>query len=213
MKRNLKIILLIFFIIANLSACSFDLNHYEGKLYSDKKFTHDVDNRNEQKLNIFTRNKAIEKAIITFDKGFNIKIDRPKLTESIKLINYYGEYTYVWQINWLEDSTNESYNCIIDSSNGDIISISVLDQNRKREGNIYKITSDENINISTPLLTELKINTKDYEIKDSNNKDIFNKYYELQFSRINDSKQQFFIYIDGTNKKLVSYSRFKKYLY
>lgn len=213
MKKSFRLFMLIFIIVIESSGCSLGLNHYEGKLYSDKKFTHDVDSSNKQKLNIFTRDKAIEKALLTFDKGFNIKLDRSKLTESIKLSNYYTN-NYIWIINWTDSSARQSYVCNVDSSNGDIQTISTVssDELGKSETiNPYKITSNEAINLCNSLFTELQINPKDYLCKSSTNR-LYFKYCYFVFYNIKDSKQQFIISVDCENKKVVSFQKYEGYI-
>jgi hypothetical protein len=212
MKKSIKLIFIII-MLTGLSGCKPSLSHYEDKLYSEKIFTDYIENNINQNTNIFTRGKAIEKAILIFDKGLQTKVDRTKLSESIRLFRDPIEGTFSWHITWYENNIKKSYDCEIDSSNGEILSISKNDSLYSYDENL-KFSLDDAKNIISPLLTELNININDYVLS-GNSKMLASspkfQYAGLTFINTNDKGKGFNINIDYKNKKVLSYSKIKPY--
>lgn len=216
MKKN-SILIFITAAIIILSGCKLGLNHYEDRLYSEKIFTDYIENNINQNNNIFTRERAIEKAIAVFDKGLNIKIDRTKLPEYVRLYRDSVEDTFKWHIRWDDNNSKNSYECEIDSSNGDIINIGRITYSKAIIDKSV-ISIDEAKNIIAPLLAELNININDYHMSINNETPIDNKlsgyygksqYINLIFINTFDKSNKFVIYVDYSEKKVVFYSRVK----
>lgn len=211
MKKSLSLIPIIL-ITATLSGCKLGINHYEDKLYSEKVFNEYSENTVAQNNNIFTREKAIEKAITVFKNGLGVEIDRNKLSESIGLFKKSKGDTFKWQISWYDRENKISYDCQIDSSNGDIVNISYHEEQEKSE---YKLvfSYSEVVEILSPLLMELNIDINNYELSESSKvPKLYSgaRYVTLFFNSINNRDSGFSVIIDYQNKK-VTYFGTSKY--
>ncbi len=206
MKKGLIIIISIFAIF--LSGCSNYLNIYEDKLYSEKIFEEYEENSIGKNSGIFTREKAIEKAINIFDKAFNVKIDRNEMSEFISLRKKSSENTFIWSIVWYSQKLKLSYNCEVDSNDGKILAInkSKLGEALKNKREIYY---DEAEDIVTPFLLELNIDINDYYFKPSKNDYLTdssqNLYSSFVFYNKDNNNEEFYVLVDSEENKVISY--------
>lgn len=207
MKKGLIIISISIFAIF-LSGCSNYLNIYEDKLYSEKIFEEYEENSIGKNSGIFTREKAIEKAINIFDKAFNVKIDRNEMSEFISLRKKSSENTFIWSIVWYSQKLKLSYNCEVDSNDGKILAInkSKLGEALKNKREIYY---DEAEDIVTPFLLELNIDINDYYFKPSKNDYLTdssqNLYSSFVFYNKDNNNEEFYVLVDSEENKVISY--------
>lgn len=209
MKKGLIIISISIFAIF-LSGCSNYLNIYEDKLYSEKIFEEYKENSIEKNSGIFTREKAIEKAINIFDKAFNVKIDRSEMSEFISLRKKSSDNTFIWSIDWYSQKLKLSYNCEVDSNDGKILAINkrnlgeALKNKNKRE--IYYYEAED---IVTPFLLELNIDINDYYFKPLKNDYLTDSSQKLSSSFIfynnDNNNEEFYVVVDSEEKKVISY--------
>ena len=211
MRKLLKAILFISLTAITFSGCSFNIKHYEDKIYSEKIFNDYKEKSDDVNSSSLTREKAIEKAILLFDKGMGIKIDRSSVSESVKLYRSSSNDSFKWQIFWHKKSTNTSYYCEIDSINGEILNIS-FSPNEKPYN--YVITKDKQqesklIEIVMPLLSILNINADDFTINIEQDKKsgVDSQYMILYFIKKDSNTPAFNICVNISNNKIAYYSK------
>ncbi|NMM62780.1 hypothetical protein HBE96_08730 [Clostridium sp. P21] len=193
MEKVLKIILVVYISIITLSACTTNFKCYENNLYSEKDLNGYDKSSTQRNSKAVTKQEAVKKAICIFDKVFNIKIDRKKLSENIILINDNNHTNFCWDITWTNDSNNDSFICTIDSNDGTIKYISC--SSRVQSSNI----SENLINIVAPLFNEININIDDYRNISTASFGATDCYY---FENIKNPKKGFRIGIDHQKRTI-----------
>ncbi|WP_102398817.1 hypothetical protein [Haloimpatiens massiliensis] len=217
MKKELKLLLLILILPLILCSCELHLNYYEDKLYSEKNLITLNKNNKLDSTNVFTREKAITKAITVFNKGLGVNIDRNKFSEFIQLSKNeippdFTEYILKWQITWIDPDSKINYHCEIACNNGEILNIEYSSNERNYEKIDKEPNLKELIGIANPLFSQLKIDINDYKLNDHGFTTVFkygdyNKYYLLSFNNRYDYNKSFFILINYKNKKIISFKK------
>ncbi|GAA0061862.1 hypothetical protein [Clostridium sp. CTA-1] len=205
MKKFLMLVFAILLAVPTLTGCSMRINNYENKLYSEKDINKNIKVGSIQD-NILTREKAMAKALDIFDKGFNIKLNRENLNESVRIIRKPEKDILYWNITWTSINTKKMYNCVIDTSNGKIKSISLYNpkEEGKKENAILK--EEDIVSVVNPLFKALKINPNNYHINDGGiaygymvQNQVFN------FKNKRDDKEDITIIVNCNNKAITSF--------
>ncbi|APF26097.1 putative transmembrane anchored protein [Clostridium sporogenes] len=207
MKKFLMLVFAILLAVPTLTGCSMRINNYENKLYSEKDINKNIKVGSIQD-NILTREKAMAKALDIFDKGFNIKLNRENLNESVRIIRRPEKDILYWNITWTSINTKKMYNCVIDTSNGKIKSISLYNPNEENKGEkVEHILKEKDIlSVVNPLFKALKINPNNYHINDGGiaygymvQNQVFN------FKNKRDDKEDITIIVNCNNKAITSF--------
>ena len=201
MKKVLILIFNILFAVSILSGCNTRINYYENKLYSEKDINSNVEKGSLQDVNMLTREKAREKALDIFDKGFNIKLNTKDLSEDIRILKRLEKNTIYWGMTWKSISTNEVYSCEIDASSGQIKSLSLYNPMENLEGK-YMLTEEEINNIINPLLKVLEIDINNYYIEYNNSNYYISQYKTIDLRNKIDKRQSIGITINSKNKTI-----------
>lgn len=209
MKKSLIILFFIFLTIIPLEGCTKVFNSYEDKLYSEKTV---LGNQTvtAKTSDILTRENAIKKAIELFDRGLNIKIDRTKFTENIKLINYNKAGNLQWQITWNNANSKTYYSCQLDSSSGEVLGISSYDNSILNKSNSIKlstVSTEEILSIAQPLIKQLNIDSNNYKAG-LGTKKTSSIYTDVLLYNKSSQKEEFIITVDTINKVVVNFGRF-----
>ncbi|MCW6078393.1 hypothetical protein [Clostridium sporogenes] len=205
MKKFLILVFAILLAVPTLTGCSMRINNYENKLYSEKDINKNVKVGSIQD-NTLTREKAISKALDIFDKGFNIKLNRENLNESVRIIRKPEKDILYWDITWTSINTKKMYNCVINTSNGKIKSISLYNpkEEGKKENAILK--EKDIVSVVNPLFKALKIDPNNYHINDGGiaygymvENQVFN------FKNKRDDKEDIIIIVNCNSKTITSF--------
>ncbi len=208
MKKSLIILFLIFLTVVPLTGCTKVLNYYEDKLYSEKTVLGDQD-VSAKTSNVLTRENAIKKALDVFDKGLNIKIDRTQFTENIRLVRNGEVGSLQWQINWVKDSGKMFYECILDSSTGNIVRLQWFNNSNLNQDTTAKLSNLEITNLLNPLLKQLEIDVNDYRITPQSSNDL-NNYRDIILYNNKNHTKEYRVTIDSVNKIVVSFEKLDK---
>ncbi|MCJ8171123.1 hypothetical protein CF095_03015 [Clostridium botulinum] len=208
MKKFLILVFAILLAVPILTSCNMRINYYENKLYSEKDINNNVKVGNIQDNNTLTREKAIAKALDIFDKGFNIKLNREELDESIRIIRRSEKDILYWDITWTSISTKKMYNCAIDTSSGKIKDISLYNSNEEEERKENAILNEKDIlSAVDPLFKALKIDPNNYYIKNANEFYVYtaqNQIFNFK-NKVND-KEDITIMVNCNNKTITGFS-------
>lgn len=232
MKNNFKFIILSVISLLLFSGCTTYINYYEDKVYSEKIFSDYTSKTSiNENSDIFTRDKAVEKVVKVFETGLNIKIDRSKLSESIKLYKDLYNESFNWQINWTDTTAKESYSSTVNSGNGQIVSIDitkiepVVDDKGTGGTSSTKPSasgkySKKLIDATYPLLSALGIDINKYVYSIYPASDLASEYYNpQQFAYMFYPKDKangndyFNIIVDSSTEKVIYYSNDPKNAY
>lgn len=205
MKKFIVIFMILLATLSN-SACTFNLNHYEDKLYSDKILDNYVDTAKSSNPNDFTRDKAIEKALTMFNAIFSTNIDRSKVSEFVNLSKN-SDNNFEWLIIWDEPYRKEKYECRIDPNDGNVLFMS-HSYKISHSNKPFKITTEELESLALPLIKAFDIDLNQYDLLDlkRGSKKIFHTpIVSLVYLNKTDSKNKIIIEIDYEKKEIVSY--------
>lgn len=205
MKKFMTIFIILLVMLSN-SACTFNLNHYEDKLYSEKSLDNYAHTTSFSNPNDFTRDNAIEKALTMFNAIFSTNIDRSKVSEFVNLSKN-SDNNFEWLIIWDEPYKKERYECRIDPKDGKVLfmnhSYKVSPSNKPS-----KIATEELEALALPLIRAFDIDLNQYDLLDlkRGSKKIFHTpIVSLVYLNKTDSKNRIMIEVDYERKEVVSY--------
>ncbi|WP_097026198.1 hypothetical protein [Clostridium peptidivorans] len=212
MKKSFEILALVLLMVVFLTGCTKTFDHYEDKLYSEKTVFSDKD-LNTKATNVVTRQNAIKKTLDVFDKGLNIKIDRTKFTENIKLVKNDRTGSLLWQISWVKGYGDTLYRCVLDSSTGEIVEIQWFNHSNLNSNKVAvsKLSDLEIKNLIEPLLKQLEIDVKDYTIIPISSYE-YNTYMDIILYNKKSHKEEYIITIDLVNKIVDRFVKLDKQL-
>lgn len=171
---KILICFLLISLASSFNGCSKQLKYVEGNIYSESDLPNYQDKDPENKQEEFlTRENAIEYAQSVFEEGFNEKIVRNELKESVNLSKYNGDF--YWNINWQKIKDNElntQYYIVINSNTKKVENAGVIRANKEMEEyysrGLDKEADKEALNsfieIATPMMKKMNIDPIDYAV-------------------------------------------------
>lgn len=164
-NKFFRILLLVYLLPCFITGCTKSFNYYEDKLYFEQALIGTKTSEPPANNNILTREKALQKAVDIFDKGMNIKIDRTRFSESIKISRDNSTGNLQWHISWQSLEEKIFYYVVLDASSNEVLEVTSTDSRLFTYDLLVSLTEEEIKNIIKPLLKEINLDLNAYAIK------------------------------------------------
>lgn len=209
MKKLLSALAIVSISIILVEIIKLNFSFKEDLLYTQSSvFNYEAEI--EKNNNLITRQKAIDIAKKTFEKGLGIDLDNSNTSRYINLYrDSLNEKQYKWHLGWNNSTNSSGYVCVVDSVTGQLDELYVKNGAKAEVTSpISPIGDDEALSIIDSLIDTLDIDISKFNMDNKNyTYDKLNSYYDYTFINKNDSNDAFFVSIDSTTKSVVKYQR------